>query len=94
MFFLYGYEQSLIKAETVESFMAFKMIAFGRRIFLVVSMLLSFSLFVVSNFKRKKLLGVNKQIVLIFLYISFIVSIIFLIFPFAAPEEIKTYFPL
>jgi len=80
LFFLYGYEQSLIKAETAESFMAFKMIAFGRRIFLVVNILLSFGLFVSSNFARKKLLGVNKQIVLLFLYISFMVFIIFLTF--------------
>jgi hypothetical protein len=90
-FFLYGYEQSLIRTYTVESFMAFRKIADGKWMFLVISMLLSFGLFISSYFARKKLFGVYQLIVSIFLYVSFIVSIIFLIvfsLSFIIPKKI------
>ena len=78
LFFVYGYEQSLIKADTVESFSAFTRIAFGKRIFLAISMLLSFGCFAASYYVRKNTLELNQQLVSIFFYISIVVSIIFL----------------
>lgn len=79
LFFLYGYEQSLIKSDSLESFIAFKKIVFGKKIFLAISMLLSFSCFISSYFVWKRMLYFNQQIVSIFFYISLIVSIIYLL---------------
>lgn len=79
LFFFYGYEQSLIKADTAESFAAFKKIVLGKKIFLAISMLFSFGCFAASYYVRKNVPEFNQQLVSIFFYISMIVSVIFLI---------------
>jgi len=80
LFFIYGYEQSLIKANTAESFTAFKKIVLGKKIFLAISIFLSFSCFVASYFvRKKKLFEFNGQLLLIILYVSLLVLILLLI---------------
>ena len=79
LFFLYGYEQNLIKADTPESFAAFKRIALGKKIFLMLSILLSFGCAAASYYVRKNRLDINYYFVSIVLYVSLICLIIFLI---------------
>ncbi len=79
LFFFYGYQQSLINADTAESFAAFKKIVLGKKIFLVISILLSIGCLTISYNIRKNEFGFNQHLASVFFYISLIVSIIFLV---------------
>ena len=78
LFFLYGYEQSLIKADTAESFVAFKKIVLGKKIFLGISILLSVGSIAASYYVKKNVPEIS-SFAAVFFYVSIIVSLIFVV---------------
>lgn len=79
LFFLYGYKQSLIRSDTVESFAAYKKIALGKKVFLIINILLSFGCAVASYYVRKSQIGITYHVVSVVFYVSVILSVLSLI---------------
>ena len=79
LFFLYGYDKSLIHASNADSFEAYKTVTLGKNIFLVFTMLLSLACAVTSFFIKKSKIAMNTYFVHVVYYTGIIVSVLLLI---------------
>lgn len=79
LLFLYGYDYNLINSITFENYTAYKNILFGKKIFLIVNALLSFSCMAASFYIRNNRVDINTYFVSVMLYASLIISIVFII---------------
>lgn len=79
LFFLYGYEQNLIKAVTPESFAAYKKIALGKKFFMWLSLVLAIACTAASYHIKRSQLDINPYLVSVIFYVALIVSILLLV---------------